>query len=90
MDVSKVVQFTDYFIICSGSSDRMLKSLGDAVLEDTRAKFKLHGKMEGRAENGWILIDLGDIIIHVFFQDQRKYYALEELWEQGKIIVTIQ
>lgn len=90
MDVSTAAQFTDYFIICSGTSDRMLKSLGDFILEEVRNKFKIHGKMEGKAENGWVLIDLDDIVIHFFFADQRKYYALEDLWQSGKILLTIQ
>jgi ribosome-associated protein len=90
MDVSEVASFTDYFIICSGSSDRMLKSLGDAILEDAHKNFKLKGKFEGKAENGWVLIDLDDIIVHIFFKDLRKYYALENLWDRGKILVTIQ
>ncbi|MEN6435100.1 MAG: ribosome silencing factor [Anaerolineaceae bacterium] len=90
MDVSEVASFTDYFIICSGSSDRMLKSLGDAVMEDAHKNFKLNGRFEGKSENGWVLIDLNDIIVHIFFEDQRKYYSLEDLWEHGKILVTIQ
>jgi ribosome-associated protein len=90
MDVSEVASFTDYFIICSGSSDRMLKSLGDAILEDAHKNFNLNGKFEGKAENGWVLIDLDDIIVHIFFKDLRKYYALENLWERGKTLVTIQ
>lgn len=90
MDVSTTAQFTDYFIICSGTSDRMLKSLGDAVLEDTRNKFKIHGKMEGKAENGWVLIDLDDIVVHIFFAEQRKFYDLEDLWKSGKTLLTIQ
>jgi len=90
MDVSNVASFTEFFIICSGSSDRMLKSLGDAILEDAHKNFSLNGKFEGKAENGWVLIDLDDIIVHIFFKDLRKYYALESLWEHGKTLVTIQ
>lgn len=68
----------------------MLKSLGDAVLEDIRSKYKIHGKIEGKAEYGWLLIDLDDIVVHVFSEEQRKYYALEELWQDGKTLLTIQ
>lgn len=89
IDVTDVIPYTDYFIVCSGTSDRMLRSLGMIVLEEVRNKFKLHGKMEGKPENGWILLDLGDIIVHLLFPDQRKFYQLEDLWTDGKVLVTI-
>jgi len=49
-----------------------------------------HYKVEGRASDGWLLVDLGDIIVHLFSPDQRDYYRLEQLWEKGKILIKMQ
>jgi ribosome-associated protein len=84
-----IASFTDYFIIASGTSDRMLNSLADAVLEAAGEKRSGAGKVEGKPAGGWILIDLGDIIIHLFHPEQRTYYTLEELWETGKVLLRI-
>jgi ribosome-associated protein len=90
LDIHEIVSFTDYFIICSGTSDRMIDSLADAVIEEAREKVKLRGHKEGQASGGWVVIDFGDIVLHIFSPDQRDYYRLEQLWEQGKILVHLQ
>ncbi len=68
----------------------MLDALADAMLDAARDGFKLHGRKEGRPSDGWLLIDFGDIIIHLFSPDQRDYYQLEKLWDQGKVLVRLQ
>lgn len=90
MDIQDIATFTDYFILCSGSSERMIESLADAVLENVKKEFQMIGKKEGYAQGGWILVDLGDVIVHLFSPEQREYYRLEELWSQGKILLRLQ
>ncbi len=90
LDVSSVTSFTDYFIFCNGSSSRMLNALADGLDRASRTEFSLHSRIEGRPDDGWILLDMGDIVVHIFDPDQRKYYSLDELWENGKVIVKIQ
>ncbi|MEN4011170.1 MAG: ribosome silencing factor [Bellilinea sp.] len=90
IDIQDIAAFTDYFIICSGSSERMIDSLADAVLEDTKKEYQLTGKREGYAQGGWVLVDFGDVIVHLFSEEQRNYYRLEELWNQGKVLVRLQ
>lgn len=90
LDIHELVSFTDYFIICSGTSDRMLDSLANAVIETAKKQFDLLSKTEGRPSDGWLVIDLGDIIVHLFSPDQREYYHLEQLWERGKVLVSLQ
>lgn len=90
IDIHEIASFTDYFVICSGSSDRMIDSLADAVLEAAKHKADLLGKKEGQASSGWVLVDLGDIVVHLFSPDQRDYYRLEQLWEKGKILLHVQ
>lgn len=89
LDISQVSSFSDYFILCNGTSDRMLNSLADAVLETSKKKFRLNGRVEGRPEDGWILVDLGDVIVHLFSPDQRDHYRLEQLWSAGKVILKL-
>ncbi|HMD89051.1 MAG TPA: ribosome silencing factor [Anaerolineaceae bacterium] len=90
LDIHEIVSFTDYFIICSGTSDRMLDSLANAVIETAKKQFDLLSKTEGRPSDGWLVVDLGDIIVHLFSPDQREYYHLEQLWERGKVLVSLQ
>lgn len=67
----------------------MLRSLMHAVMDEVKSKHLLNGNVEGAADSGWIAIDLIDIVIHLFSPDQREYYQLEELWENGKIILKV-
>jgi ribosome-associated protein len=90
LDVTGITSFTDYFIICDGSSTRLLNALAESLDRAARTEFSLHSRIEGKSDAGWILLDMGDIVVHLFAPDQRKYYDLEELWHEGKVIVKIQ
>lgn len=68
----------------------MLDSLANAIMETAKQKFDLLSKTEGRPADGWLVVDLGDIIVHLFSPDQRDYYHLEQLWERGKVLVSLQ
>jgi ribosome-associated protein len=88
-----VSSFADYFVICSGTSNRMLQALADAAMDQVRKDYKeysIRGRMEGVADNGWVLVDFGDVILHLFSPDRREYYRLEELWGQGKVVLRLQ
>jgi ribosome-associated protein len=89
IDLQKVSDFTDYFIISSGSSDRMLRSLSHAVLDEAKQKYGIIGRIEGLESSGWIAIDMNDIVIHLFSPDQRNFYQLEDLWQNGKLVLHI-
>jgi ribosome-associated protein len=90
LDVTGITSFTDYFIICDGSSTRLLNALAESLDRAARTEFSLHSRIEGKSDDGWILLDMGDIVVHLFAPDQRKYYDLEELWHEGKVIVKFQ
>lgn len=85
-----MVAFTDYFVICTGTSDRMLDALADSVIEDIRKKHHKKGRKEGLARDGWQIVDFGDVVVQLFSPDQRDYYSLEELWEAGKVLLRLQ
>jgi ribosome-associated protein len=90
MDIRGLAVFTDFFVICSGTSDRMLQALADAVREHAHQAYGLKTHTEGKAQDGWMLVDLGDVIVHLFSPERRNYYRLEELWSQGKILLRLQ
>lgn len=90
MDIHDVTYMADYFIICSGTSDRMLNSLADAVEETGKKQYGLNARREGLSREGWVLVDFGDIVVHLFSPEQREYYDLEVLWERGKTLLRVQ
>jgi ribosome-associated protein len=90
IDVHAVTSFTDYFIICTGTSNRMLNALADAINEKTREQHQKKGRVEGTPDAGWIVLDYGDIVVHIFDDELRKFYQLEELWKEGKILLRVQ
>jgi len=86
MDVSNISNFADYFVIAHGTSDRQLKTLADEVESGMEEKgIKLYHK-EGKETSGWVLLDYGDIIIHLFLEEQRAHYNIEKLWRDGELI----
>jgi ribosome-associated protein len=83
--------FTDYFVICTGTSERQLGARAEAVAETARKAHRLKApRTEGHAAGGWLLMDFGSVIVHAFSAAQRRRYKLEELWQEGKIVVRIQ
>lgn len=84
LDVSKQLVITDHFIICSGSSDRQVKSIADEIqkvlaADNDRKPFRREGEREGR----WVLLDYVDFVVHVFHEEDREYYDLERLWSDA-------
>lgn len=81
LDVGPVLGITDHFLICSGQTERQVKTIADEI----EGRLKQEGlrplRSEGGAEGGWILIDYGDFIVHVFSDEMREYYDLERLWK---------
>ena len=80
LDVRGVSSVADYFLVCSGTSATHVETIADAI----RAELKREGirplHAEVVAESGWVLLDYGDVLMHVFLEDTRAYYALERLW----------
>lgn len=83
--------FTDFFVICTGTSERQLGALADALDEAARKTYRLKSpRVEGHPEGGWLLVDFGTVIVHCFSPAQRKRYKLEDLWHEGKVMLRIQ
>jgi ribosome-associated protein len=90
MDLQNVAMFTSYFVICTGTSDRMLDALADTVIEKTRERLITKGRAQGQSSSGWVVVDFGSVIVHCFAQEMRDFYNLEELWKEGKILLRLQ
>lgn len=90
LDLRDLAPFTDFFVICSGTSDRMLGALADAAIEAAKLQYHIQGRLEGLPEDGWLLVDFGDVILHLFSPERRAYYRLEDLWSKGKVLLRLQ
>ncbi|MEK6705250.1 MAG: ribosome silencing factor [Bdellovibrionota bacterium] len=80
LDLSELSAFTDYFVICSGTSDRQVKAIADSVEKAMESVGYNALSTEGYTDGRWVLIDFGDVVVHVFLDALREYYDLETLW----------
>lgn len=80
LDVSKISGFTDYMVICTGNSNRQVKAIADNVALQAKKEGHPPNGVEGIQASEWVLIDLGDVIVHVMQQNARDFYQLEKLW----------
>ncbi|HEU0168989.1 MAG TPA: ribosome silencing factor [Chloroflexota bacterium] len=90
LDLRELTSMADYFVICSASSDRQLKSVVEGIEQDLRIEGVRPVHVEGDHGSGWVLVDFGDVICHVFKQEERDYYRLEDLWTGAKTLVRMQ
>lgn len=85
IDITGISVLADYFIIANGTNDSQVNALVDNVEEELhKAGYPLKQR-EGRASGSWVLLDFGDIIVHVFDKENRLFYDLERIWKDGKI-----
>jgi ribosome-associated protein len=90
LDVREVTLIADYFVICSGNSDRHVQALTEKVREQLAKKGLRPFGAEGEAASGWILLDYTDVILHVFTPTVRRFYDLEGFWNQAKTILRVE
>ncbi len=80
LELKKVSSITDYFLICSGRSDRQVQAIAEHIGEKMREKGIFPLGEEGLREGKWVLLDYDDVVIHIFYDEVRRYYDLEGLW----------
>ncbi len=86
-DLRELTSITDYFVICSGNSDKHIKAITDAITEGVYKDLKINPwHIEGYTYLRWVLIDYVDVVAHIFLKEIREYYDLERLWGDAKII----
>lgn len=88
LDVRGLASFTDYCVIMNGKSTRHVQALAEAVERAVRSKRVQASSAEGLTEGLWVLLDFDDVIVHIFYHEQRKFYNLEGLWSEAKRIAV--
>ncbi len=86
LSVEGLCDFADYFLICSGRSDRQVEAIGDAVEERLREAGQKVMNREGQGEGKWVLLDYGDFVVHVFDPLTRDFYRLDQLWGDARVL----
>lgn len=90
LDMQEVSLLADYFVLCSAASPPQFKAILDEVEKRVKAAGGRHRHAEGEPESGWVLLDYGSVVIHVFGPEVRTYYDLEGLWKQARLVVRVQ
>ncbi|HEX9438973.1 MAG TPA: ribosome silencing factor [Roseiflexaceae bacterium] len=90
LDLQKLNSVADYFVICTGESERQLKAILDAIDETVSREFGRDARVEGTPDTGWVLLDYGDVVVHIFSVALRDYYRIERLWSKATPVVVVQ
>jgi ribosome-associated protein len=90
MNVSEVTSIADFFVLCSGRGERQVQAVADGIVERAKAAGRNPVGVEGYSSGRWVLIDLGDVVVHAFVPEERDLYNLERLWGDAPIVLKIE
>ena len=90
LDVREVSLLADYFVISTGEVERQLKAMSQELSAELKQQGVLPLHVEGDASSGWILMDYGEVVIHLFAPAVREFYRLEDLWKDARVVVRVQ
>ncbi len=90
LDVTELTTMADYFVICSGGSERQLGAIADGITEQLREEKVRPIGREGGSNSHWTLLDFGSVVVHIFAPPERDYYQLERHWSKAKTILRVQ
>lgn len=85
IDLRDRTLIADYFVICSGTSNTHIKALADALVVDAKQQGVRKDHLEGYAQGKWVLVDYGDVVVHIFAVEEREYYDIESLWKETAV-----
>lgn len=89
LDIHELSSIADYFVICSGENERQLRAISNSVLDKLSDERVRPRRTEGDPQSGWIVLDYGDSIVHVFDEELRDFYRLETLWSEAQTLVAM-
>jgi ribosome-associated protein len=89
LDLRETSAFTDYFVICCGESERQVQAICNEIDKILGSEGISPHRREGDSDSGWVLLDFGDIVVHIFTPQQREYYELEGLWSAATAVVRL-
>ena len=87
--LTELTTLADFFIICSGRSERQVAGVAGGIIDELRADGVRPLGVEGRANARWVLVDYGSVVVHIFTPDERDYYGLERLWHEATPVVRL-
>jgi ribosome-associated protein len=90
LDMAEVSLLADYFVLCDAESTPQFRAILDEIEDRARAAGARRLHVEGAADSGWVLVDFGSVVVHIFDPELRDYYNLEDLWKQARLVVQIQ
>lgn len=90
LDVHGLCGFADYFVICAGESQRQLRAVYEEIEKSLKKEGVLPLHHEGSFDSGWLLLDYGDVIVHIFSAEEREFYQLDEFWREAGTVLRIQ
>lgn len=90
LDLRVLNTIADYFVVCSGESDRQLRAILQSVEEGLSEEFGIEPRIDGKPDTGWVVLDYGDVVVHIFSVALREYYRIERLWGKGTPVVVVQ
>jgi ribosome-associated protein len=90
LGIRELTVIADYFVICTGDNERQLRAIVRDIDEATKEAGTDPRRVEGVAESGWVLMDYGDVIVHVFGKTERAFYSLDKLWSAAQPTLVIQ
>lgn len=90
LDLKGLSDFTDCFVIATGSSERLLDSLATFVKEEIKKQHGYNASVEGSGQTGWVILDFGYVVVHLLSEALREFYDLEGLWQNAKIVISVQ
>lgn len=90
LDIRKIADFADYFVLLSADSARQINALIEAITITLKSEGTPVSHREGTVQSGWVLLDYGDVLIHLFSPEERQHYRLEELWREAVPLVHVQ
>ena len=89
LDMSEHSAIADQFVICTGTSAPHLRAISERIRRDVRTKYGLRGEVDGSPESHWMIVDFGNVMVHVFTRESRELYQLEDLWKDAPKVEAI-